>query len=113
MIYLHYRQNGIWPEEVSGFDRATIAENIVPFEPVRNVTADFPPTLVIHGTNDTDVPFEQSTLMVEQFKQHGVPFIFKPIENGEHGLGGGDPRQIEDAWKTLREFVVKHLTSSE
>lgn len=109
LIYLHYRQNGIWPEKVSGFDRATIAQKIAPFEPVRNVTADFPPTLLIHGTNDTDVPFEQSTLMVEQFEQHGTPFILKPIANGEHGLGGGDPQQIEDAWATLRRFVVKHL----
>lgn len=112
-IYLHYRQNGVWPEEVSGFDRAAIAEKIAPFEPVQNVTADFPPTLLIHGTDDTDVPFEQSILMVRQFEQHAVPFILKAIDNAEHGLGGGEPRQVENAWKTMRTFVVKHLTSSE
>ena len=109
-IYLYYRQNGIWPQEVSGFDRATIAEKIAPFEPVRNVTADYPPTLLIHGTNDTDVPYEESTMIAEQLDQHGVPFLLKPIENGEHGLGGGDPRQIEDAYKTMWEFIVKYLT---
>lgn len=109
IMYLYYRQTGIWPREVSGFDRATIAEKIAPFEPVRNVTADYPPTLLIHGTNDTDVPYEQSTMMAEQLKQHGVPFLLKPIENGEHGFGGGDPQQIEDAYTTMREFIVKHL----
>ena len=48
-------------------------------------------------------------MMAKQLKQHGVPFLLKPIENGEHGLGGGDPRQIEDAYKIMREFIVKHL----
>ena len=111
MIYLYYRQNGIWPQEVSGFDRATIAEKIAPFEPVRNVTAAYPPTLLIHGVVDTDVPYEESTMMAEQLEQHGVPFFVAPIETGEHGLGGGDPRQIEAAYKTMREFIVKHLTA--
>ncbi len=50
LIYLYYRQQGIWPREVSGFNAATIAEKIVPFEPVRNVTPDYAPTLLIHGT---------------------------------------------------------------
>ncbi len=108
-IYLYYRQKGIWPQEVSGFDRATIAEEIAPFEPVRNVTADYPPTLLIHGTSDTDVPYEESTMMAEQLKRHGVPFLLKPIENGEHGFGGGDPQQIEDAYEIMRQFIVKHL----
>ena len=111
IIYLYYRQHGIWPEEVSGYDRATTAEKIAPYEPVRNVTADYPPTLLIHGTNDTDVPYEESTMMSEQLQRHGVPFILQPIENGEHGLGGGNPQQIEEAYKTMREFIVKHLTA--
>lgn len=110
-MYLYYRQNGTWPEEVSGFDRSTIAQEISPFEPVRNVTADYPPTLLVHGTNDTDVPYQESQMMAEQLKQHGVRFLLKPIENGEHGFGGGDPQQIEDAYKTMRQFIVKHLAA--
>ena len=106
---MHYRQNGIWPVEVSGFDRSSIAKKIVPFEPVRNVTEEYPPTLLIHGTKDSDVPFEQSTMMAEQFKKHGVPFQLQPITNGEHGFGGGDPKEIEMAYVTMREFIIKHL----
>jgi acetyl esterase/lipase len=109
LIYLHYRQNGIWPEEVSGFDRDTIAAKIAPYEPVRNVTADYPPTLLIHGTKDTDVPYEQSTMMAYQLQKHGVPFLLEPIDNGEHGFRGGDAEQIEAAYETMREFIIKHL----
>ncbi|MGD9854886.1 MAG: alpha/beta hydrolase [Planctomycetaceae bacterium] len=108
-IYLYYRQNGIWPQEVSGFDRASIAEKIAPYEPVHNVTAEFPPTLLIHGTNDTDVPYEESTMMAEQLEKHGVPFLLKPIENGEHGFGGGDEQQIKEAYQTMHTFIVEHL----
>jgi dipeptidyl aminopeptidase/acylaminoacyl peptidase len=33
--------------------------------PLKNVTPEFPPTVVIHGTADTDVLFEQSKLMAD------------------------------------------------
>jgi len=110
VIYLYYRQNGIWPQEVSGFEREGIAEKISPFEPVHNVTAEYPPTLLIHGTSDTDVPFEESKMMAEQFEKHGVEYLLKPIDNGEHGFDGGDPKQIEAAYATMDEFIVKHLS---
>jgi acetyl esterase/lipase len=108
-IYNYYRQKGIWPEEVSGFNVANLADSIAPFEPVRNATADYPPTLLIHGTEDTDVPYEESTLFAERLKQLGVPCSLISIENGEHGFGGGDPRQVEDAYKSMREFIVENL----
>ena len=75
------------------------------------MTKDYPPTLLVHGTNDTDVPFEQSVMMVEQFKRYGVPHALKAVENGEHGLGGGDPKQIDEAYAAVEEFIVRHLES--
>ena len=110
-IYLHYRQNGIWPEQISGFSRETIAEKIAEYEPLHNVTAEYPTTLLIHGTKDTDVPYAESQLMAEQLQRNKVPYILIPIDGGEHGFTGGDPTQIEDAYATMREFVMKHLDS--
>ena len=43
-------------------------------------------------------------------KDH-ISVILKPIKNGEHGFRGGDPKEIEDAYNTMREFIVKHLES--
>lgn len=108
-IYMYYRQTGLWPQEVSGFSLESIAKDIAPYEPVKNVTREYPPTLMIHGTQDTDVPFEESLKMVEQFKTHGVPYILRPIDKGEHCFDGGDPAQIEDAYNTMREFMLKYL----
>ena len=108
-IYLHYRQQGIWPQEVSGFKRDTIAKQIRPYEPLRNVSKQFSPTLLIHGTKDTDVPFEQSRLMAAEFKRHGVDHQLLPIANGEHGFGGGSPAEIDQAYEVMRTFIIKHL----
>jgi acetyl esterase/lipase len=109
LIYLYCRQTGNWPKHVTGYDPNTEAENIAPFEPVRNVSKDYPPTLLIHGTKDTDVPYVQSTMMADQFRKHGVPFQLESIENGEHGLAGGNPKQIKDARAAVREFIMKYL----
>lgn len=109
VIYMYYRQNGLWPQEVSGFRPNSIATEIAPYEPVKNITRSYPPTLLIHGTQDTDVPFEESVKMSEQFQKHGVPYILRPISKGEHGFAGGDPTQIEDAYRTMTEFMFRYL----
>jgi acetyl esterase/lipase len=107
-FYQHCRQNGIWPKAVSGWDPRAEADKFVPYMPVRNVTSDYPPTMLIHGTNDTDVPYEQSVMMAEQFKEHGVEHELVTIPNGEHGLGGGDPQLIDQAYESAMAFVKKH-----
>lgn len=109
VIYTYYRQQGTWPEEVSGFDRATVAEQIVPYEPLKNVTADYPPTFLAHGTADTDVPYEESKKFSDALEKNGVSHQLITIEHGEHGLGGGDPKKISEAFKSLHEFIVDHL----
>lgn len=109
LIYLHYRQNGSWPANVSGFAAESIREKIAPYEPLRNVDESYPPTLLIHGTRDTDVPFEQSTMMKAALKKHSVPCRLIAIENGEHGFGGADADAIAAAYREMRAFIVHHL----
>jgi dipeptidyl aminopeptidase/acylaminoacyl peptidase len=77
--------------------------------PVKNVTAAYPPTVLIHGTADTDVPFEQSQLMAQEFRKHGVPFQFHQIANAEHGLAGRNRDEIASAERQAFDFVKLHL----
>ncbi|MEX0611552.1 MAG: alpha/beta hydrolase [Pirellulales bacterium] len=109
LFYQYCRQTGTWPTAVSGWDPINEAERFYPFMPVQNVTAEYPPTVLIHGTSDTDVPYEQSILMVEQFKQHNVPHQLVSIAGGEHGLSGGDPSLIDAAYTKAFAFVDEHL----
>ena len=109
MFYIHCRQTGLWPKNVSGWDPHTEAEKFFPYMPVRNVTAEWPPTLMIHGSADTDVPHEQSAMMAEQFSSQGVDHKLITIEGGEHGLGGGPPEEIEEAYRQASAFLDRFL----
>lgn len=107
-FYQYCRQHGLWPKEVSGWDPHSEVENFVPYMPVRNVTKDYPPTMLIHGTNDTDVPYQQSVMMADQFRKSGVEHELVTIPGGEHGLGGGDPKLIDAAYASALAFVQRH-----
>ncbi|MDZ4288717.1 MAG: alpha/beta hydrolase [Prosthecobacter sp.] len=109
MIYLYGRQTGAWSQTISGFDPQREPEKIIPFLPLKNVTAKYPPTVLIHGAADTDVPVEQSQLMKAEFIRHGVPFQFYEIPNAEHGLAGADPEQVKEAYRKAFEFVKLRL----
>ena len=109
LFYLYCRQHGLWPKAVSGWDPHSEVEKFVPYLPVRNVTKDYPPTMLIHGTEDTDVPYELSVMMAQQFREHGVEHKLVTIPGGEHGLGGGDPKLINAAYASALAFVQHHM----
>lgn len=84
--YLYCRQNGLWPKAVLNVDPHTNPEAFLPYCPIRNVTRDFPPTLLLHGDADTDVPYEQSVIMAEALKQAGVAHELVTIPEGAHSF---------------------------
>jgi acetyl esterase/lipase len=108
-FYQHCRQHGYWPEAVSGWDPHAEVEKFKPYMPFYNVTKDYPPTALIHGTSDTDVPYEQSEMMAAEFKAKGISHEFITIPHAEHGLHGGDPKLIDAAYRRAIEFIEKHL----
>jgi acetyl esterase/lipase len=109
IFYNFCRQTGQWPKAVSGWDPLVEAEKFYPYMPLKNVDAAYPPTVLIHGTADTDVPFKQSELMAQEFQKHGVAFQFHQIANAEHGLARGGREQIESAQRQAFEFVKRYL----
>jgi acetyl esterase/lipase len=109
LFYRYLRQNGFWTKEVSGFDPKTDRAKLGPFCPVRNVTADYPPTLLIHGTDDDDVPYEQSAAMDKELTRHKVPHELITVRGAGHGLSGGDKKAVADAHDKALAFIRKHL----
>jgi acetyl esterase/lipase len=61
--------------------------------PITYVTKDAPPFLIVHGTLDRLVPFNQSQLLVAALEAAGASVKFRPVEGGGHGeyfgAGGG------------------------
>jgi acetyl esterase/lipase len=87
-FYLYTRQKGLWPLEVVGRDPHKEPRTFDPFCPVRNVTRDYPPTLLLHGDNDTDVPFEQSVLMAKELERQGIQHELISMPGRGHGFDG-------------------------
>jgi acetyl esterase/lipase len=107
--YLYLRQNGLWTREVAGIDPAREPHKLDPYCPVRNVTAEYPPTLLIHGTEDTDVPYEQSAEMTKELARHKVPHELITVQGAGHGLSDGDKKAVADAHSRAVEFLREHL----
>jgi acetyl esterase/lipase len=111
-FYLYCRQQGLWPQEVAGLDPRTQDGSFTPYCPLRNVTKDFPPTLFIHGTKDTDVPYEQSVQMDQELARHGVEHKLIAIPNAGHGIGNGDPKRVAAAYAEAFTFADRHVRSA-
>ena len=65
--------------------------------------------MLIHGTKDTDVPYDQSVIMATQFRRNRVPYELVTIVGGEHGLAGGNPKRIDAAYRAALKFVNRHM----
>lgn len=107
-FYRYCRQNGIWPKEVTGHDPAAEPRWFDPYCPVRNVSAQYPPTVLIHGTADTDVPYEESAKMDEALSRFKVEHKFITVPGGSHGLHGLDPAEQAKIFKQAVDFVREH-----
>jgi acetyl esterase/lipase len=108
-FYLYCRQQGLWPKEVAGRDPDREPKAFGPFCPVRNVTSAYPPTLLVHGTKDTDVPYEQSALMAKELTRKGVEHKLITVSGAGHGLAGAKPAAVADVHERVLQFLKKHL----
>ena len=74
--------------------------------PVQHVAADYPPTLLLHGDEDTDVPYEQSVMMAHALAGANIPHQLLTIPGGEHGC---DFRMADSVVATAFEEVLEFL----
>jgi dipeptidyl aminopeptidase/acylaminoacyl peptidase len=108
-FYLYCRQNGLWPQEVGGRNPEEDPAFFEQYCPVRNVSQDFPPTLLLHGNQDTDVPYQQSVLMTEAFSRHNVEFELITMDSQGHGFDGNmDHPLVKDAFIKVLAFLDMH-----
>lgn len=64
------------------------------------------PVMLIHGKDDTVVPYKQSEIMADALKAAGKPYDFVTLEKEDHWLSTGATRQkmLEESIK----FIEKH-----
>lgn len=62
-----------------------VPERVASASPLTFASHDDPPFLVMHGTLDDLVPFNQSELLVDALRLHGVRVSWLPVPGGGHG----------------------------
>jgi acetyl esterase/lipase len=108
-FYLYCRQQGLWPIEVAGHDPRNEPRWFDGYCPIRNVTASYPPTILIHGTADMDVPYEESKNMAARLAEAEVEHDLVTLEGAGHGLAGARAGEAESAETRAAAFLQAHL----
>ena len=84
-------------------DRVDLARRLSPLTYVRQ---GLPPTIIIHGDQDTTVPYQHGVRLHEALDRAGVPNQFLPIPGGKHW---GWPRdQYLKAQQAIFAFLAQH-----
>jgi fermentation-respiration switch protein FrsA (DUF1100 family) len=102
--WAHWTQNG--PQQfaavnMSDADRRT-------YSPMTYVSADDPPTLIVHGDHDTTVPFTQGKSMSDALVKTGVPSRLLTVEGAGHGFFGADAARVNAAMVAwFEQYLLK------
>ena len=73
--------------------------------PISYITPSCPPFLIIHGTQDQNVPFEQATLLRDALVSADSEVTFVPLEGKGH-LPVNPPPEL---YQTMCAFFAQYL----
>lgn len=77
--------------------------------PVQNITREYPPTLLLHGDKDTDVPYQQSEMMDKELTAKGVEHVYILNPGAGHGVTAfGSGQAFNKLYDQLIDFAMKH-----
>jgi acetyl esterase/lipase len=79
-------------------------DRVAKANPITYVSKDDPPFLIVHGTRDPLVPYQQSVLLKNALEKAGTPVSFYTVKGGGHG-------RFEDpnVARLTTAFLEKHL----
>ncbi len=108
-IRKYLRRTGTWAEGVCGVDPAKDPDLFKSICPLYNISPDYPPTLLVHGEADTNVPFQQSVDLAEELSRCGVSHKMITIPDGVHGFEtkmASDPN-VGESFQGILQFLKK------
>jgi acetyl esterase/lipase len=109
------------PVDLTGFARPNERFPALDFDPAREqsvsplffVSADDPPSLMIHGDQDELVPLRHSERIVDAFKTAGVATDLIVIAGGKHGFEGDHAKTAQAAMVRWFESKLGVATAAE
>ncbi len=111
-LYKYFRQQGTWTKEIVAIDPHSQRELLTPFCPALTAGPDFPPTFLVHGDNDTDVPFQQSLEMAERLKAQKVKHQLSILPGRGHVFDASGKGMADPAIEKTFDDVIAFLRST-
>lgn len=109
-FYLYCRQQGRWPQVMTGFDPQLEPEKLKPYCPIVRLRGDYPPVMLLHGDADTDVPIEQSQLFAAALEQAGVRYELIVLPGALHTFDKKmSPEELEPIFQRVMSFLEQSL----
>jgi len=109
-LYTYMRQQGSWPRTVTGMDPVTQATTLRRYSPALQVTHHYPATMLLHGSSDTDVPYQQSVEMRDALARAHAHCELVTLTGKDHGFDFDvqDP-EVQAAFDRVLAFLDGHL----
>ncbi|WP_152655995.1 alpha/beta hydrolase [Oceanobacillus sp. CFH 90083] len=109
-IYLYCRQQGKWIDYVTGKSSKEDLSFLHAYCPVRLADSSYPPTLLLHGDQDEDVPYQESVHMKQMLDEKGIDNQLITISNGKHSFDQNmDDPQVVQAFEKVIQFLKQQL----
>jgi acetyl esterase/lipase len=109
--YISARQQGVWSFAISGHDPVGEAAWFRDYESVFNVTSSYPPTMLLHGGADTDVPFSVAERMIDALEAGGVSYEFVTRTEWNHVFdqAESDSPAVREALRQVISFLDRYV----
>jgi alpha-L-fucosidase 2 len=109
------RTSSMIPENIREAVEGTVFDDILmaglkEFSPIQHVTANSPPFLLIHGSDDNLVPFAQSERFRDKLVAVGVPCELIRVEGGGHGVVAWQAARITSYQAPMIRWLKQILT---
>jgi acetyl esterase/lipase len=85
-------------------DPAALRQILKRISPISHISADDPPTLILHGDKDELVPIEQAERFIARLEKAGVPAELIVKEGAAHGWA-----KLDDDMTLIANWFDKHL----
>jgi alpha-L-fucosidase 2 len=92
--------------DLKSVDEATGRARMREASPLTYVRKGLPPFLMIHGTNDAAVPYDQSVMMCARLRLAGNSCELYTVPEAPHGVG---PWEREARWQGYKDKMVAWL----
>jgi acetyl esterase/lipase len=112
-FYLYCRQQGLWLQEVTGHALPEGLGWLRAFCPAYHIGAEFPPTVLVHGQNDTDVPSSESDLIEAKLGEVQVTHEYHSLPGVGHGFSGASTELVQSTERAVAEFLWSHVVANE